>query len=757
MAALWDSYAANPDAHPNLPNNSFAGYRRGEAPLPDVPVVTRLSDWGGKADGQTDNTAAFKAAIAEAAQKGGGAIELGAGDYRVGGLIHLNRSGVVLRGLGPNQTTISFDKSLSDIVGSLKYNPAGNQKWAWMGGLIWVSPEDTFNGQGKLANPLLFSDNAADGRTSSDLIESWRPVSATPASGKLTSIDAPPLATLNAPAKVGDWKVQVADGANLRAGEFVLMAWTPDLENYALWKELAGHPLMDVYNWGGSKGLNKTSKLRWPVQIASVEGNTVTLTQPLRLEVRPQWNVQFEATGPTVQESGIENLTIKVLGAPLKVDHLKNAGSNGLYFNRAINCWAKNVTIENAENGVFMAQDKNITLTGLKIRGEVFLHHAISARYQTADVLVEDFSVEAPVMHGLNTEAFASGNVWSRGKMEHGTFDSHRKMPYDAIRTEITMSNDGRPGGNNDEGPFNGKRVVHWNIDITGDQGIYVNQPDAHSMGALVGVRGAPLDTSEGWGMVKGDKNTLVVAPGAPVQPANLYQAQLGLRRASRPWVGIARLFDGDIVTPGAVTLGAVANAGAGRRVERVDFLAGTPGAAGMGSTVASAGGAGRERTGEWRAQPGRYLLRARLTDDAGQQTLSAPVEVTVGRLAVLQESDPALQWSGEWKEVAVEGALGGQVKRAAKAGAEMTYRFKGTQVALYTQGRGGFSNSNEIDLYLDDKLVLSANPYYRKEVPSELFWSSGALTDGPHTLRVVAKKDNVSIDAVRAITTQEK
>ena len=32
--ALWKSYAAAPDTHANIPNCSFAGYARGEKPLP---------------------------------------------------------------------------------------------------------------------------------------------------------------------------------------------------------------------------------------------------------------------------------------------------------------------------------------------------------------------------------------------------------------------------------------------------------------------------------------------------------------------------------------------------------------------------------------------------------------------------------------------------------------------------------------------------------------------------------------------------
>ena len=54
---LFTSFTANPHDHPYLPDASYAGYRRGEVPLPIVPVVVNaVTAAGAVADGVTDNS-----------------------------------------------------------------------------------------------------------------------------------------------------------------------------------------------------------------------------------------------------------------------------------------------------------------------------------------------------------------------------------------------------------------------------------------------------------------------------------------------------------------------------------------------------------------------------------------------------------------------------------------------------------------------------------------------------------------------------
>jgi hypothetical protein len=92
---------------------SYAGYRMGEAPVPDVagPVydVTQ-PPYGADASGATDATTAIQTAINAAQSAGGGVVCLPAGLYRVSPqgsaayALRMNASGVVLRGAGVGQS-----------------------------------------------------------------------------------------------------------------------------------------------------------------------------------------------------------------------------------------------------------------------------------------------------------------------------------------------------------------------------------------------------------------------------------------------------------------------------------------------------------------------------------------------------------------------------------------------------------------------------------------------------------------------------
>jgi hypothetical protein len=508
---LWDAYVKAPNTNPNIPNNSFAGYHRGEAPIPQVPVVANVMDLGAKGDGTADDTAAFQSALAAAGKKGG-AILVPAGTYKVTGVLNLSNNGVVLRGEGPDKTTIEFQKSLTDSISPLSLS--GSSQWSWCGGLIWIGPADTFDASGKVVN----------GETSG--VNGWEYWHA----GDV-------IAEASGPAQRGDFTVPVTSTSGLKPGAMVLMTWE-NIADQSLLKAIAGHPLMDTFQWDSATWILQQSypRWQWPVQIKDVQGSSVTLVQPLRVDIRPEWKVAFRDLGTSVQEDGIENLKLK-LHAPMTHKHLQCVGWNGIYINRAYNCWVKNVQIESAENPIILASAKNVTVDGLSITGPEQNHHSIACRVNSHDNLIENFVIDGPmrVKHGINIEWLSSGNVYSKGRMMKGTFDSHRALSFDLIRTEITLRNDADgPGGADEAGPFLGAHVVHWNIDIENsprkDPGEFVNMPEALPMGALVGVRGAPISTKAAPAMPKGDKGTVIADEGQVPTPPNLYEAELKLR-----------------------------------------------------------------------------------------------------------------------------------------------------------------------------------------------------------------------------------
>ncbi len=91
---------------------SWAGYRNGNAPIPDVkgPVFEVDADREGKADA----TAAIQKAIDGAGERGG-VVHLRDGLYRIDGALTVGRPGVVIRGDGGEKTRLLFTKTgLSD-------------------------------------------------------------------------------------------------------------------------------------------------------------------------------------------------------------------------------------------------------------------------------------------------------------------------------------------------------------------------------------------------------------------------------------------------------------------------------------------------------------------------------------------------------------------------------------------------------------------------------------------------------------------
>lgn len=497
-AQLWAEYEKSPNTHPNIPNCSYAGYRNGDTPLPEPKVVASVKDCGAKGDGSTDDTAAFKTAIQKASDAGGGAVLIPAGTYALDGFVHLNRSNVVLRGEGSGKSILVFRKPLRDVIGPSMSGTSS--KYSWMGGLVWIGPAAGFSADGKITN---------------DFNERW--------SGTER------LAEVTQSAARGESTVKVASAAKLKPGQMVLMTWAIDLP---LLKHMAGHPLMEQYNWAKATGLTGQPKWQWPVEIAAVSGDTVTLKQPLRVDARTEWKVGFETTGPSVSECGVEGLTLRI-NNPLKNyafarNHLKDAGYNGIYFNKCWNCFVRDVVIENPENGLIHANAKNTTSTHFRIEGPAH-HHATALRSCSHDNLITDFAINSAPVHGLNTEDLSTGNVWRNGVVKNGTFDSHRAMSFESIRTNITINNNGKPGGAGSAGPLLGARVVHWNIRATGS-GEWVNQPDCISMGALVGIQGVPRDPKASWAMVEGDKNCIIADEGQTPAIKDLYEAQVKLR-----------------------------------------------------------------------------------------------------------------------------------------------------------------------------------------------------------------------------------
>jgi hypothetical protein len=420
-------------------------------------------------------------------------------------------SNVVLRGAGRESTILRFTRTLDD-----GYRPArqsnGNSRWSWTGGQVWFI--------------------AAERRARSESedyagTEGW--------------LLGDTLAEVGAASR-GQRTLLVSDTSKLRAGDLVVLECDnpPDA---TLLMHLAGDiPGTRSYDWpsrapqlvtGSGGQYIQYALLQWPVRIEAVLGTRlVKLAQPIRYDLRPGWPARLRALGPTVHDSGVEDLTIRNDVVAMTA-HNKHPGSNGVCFQAVHDCWARDVRVENCDLGFGFTTAKSNTLTRVTVGGRS-AHHSFACRMQSHDNLVDDFEIEAftvpvpagAVHHGLNLEGLSSGNVWRRGTMAEGTFDSHRALPFENARTNIALVNNGRVGGSAASGPLFGARIAHWNIRVTGGSPYAITIADVAPRSLTVGVQGTTGTVSELAPDFTGDLENLLADHGTRPRVTDLYAAQ---------------------------------------------------------------------------------------------------------------------------------------------------------------------------------------------------------------------------------------
>jgi hypothetical protein len=516
VPVIWEEFTRTPLTHPQIPYIGRAGYRAGTARLPRPRVVADVTDYGAVPDGTTDCAPAINRALAEAGRAGGGTVLVPPGTYRIDGLIRIGHSGVVLRGAGSGRTTLYATKNLTELIGVYGSRYGGDKSsWSWAGGLIWLAPEARWN---SLVAAIRAQDWPFEGWTGNRRDE-WTT-----------------LTTLS-PARQGDRTVTVADPSRLRPGRLVLLRLADDADHTLLEHMAGGGPGPEAYRWDDKTKLLSYVPYEWPVRISRVHGRTVTLERPLPLDVRPEWDPRLTTHAEELTGSGVEGLTLQAVQTQ-QSPHLLDKGYNGVVLQCAYDCWVDDVTVRHVDNGFGLVAASACTLRRTRVAGRGS-HHPYFCREGSHDNLIEDFTIEkrtvpAPPgtqLHGINVEGLSSYNVWSRGEMQMGTFDSHRGLPFADVRTDITVNNDGRHGGDASAGPLFGARFTHWNIRVTNGRAGLMKIDELAPWSATVGI-----DEVTEFGQIDvpdftGDLHSRLELYGTTdvVRPRNLYEAQRAL------------------------------------------------------------------------------------------------------------------------------------------------------------------------------------------------------------------------------------
>lgn len=477
-SALWGEAGERWSQDGRLPDFSFAGYRRGEKPLPVLDTTHNVRDFGAVGDGEHDDSDAFLKAIAAV---DAGVIFIPEGRFVITQLIVIDKPNIVLRGAGPDKTTLYFPTPLNDIVPNWGATTGGRRtsNYSWSGGFITIRGDYQ-------------SDRLADIS------------SATRRGGNTIVVDDP------APFAVGqEVEIQVKDDEK---------------------DSLAMH-LYDEDPRVGIENLKRRTKASIVTRITAIDGAQITLDRHLRFDLRPEWQPAVHRFEPTVTECGIEDLRFEYPNTPYK-GHFTELGFNAFAITRASHCWVRNVHVHNADSGGFVSGVFN-TVDGITFTSEREIdkgrratgHHGMTLK---DDSVCTRFEFQCKFVHDV-TVSGSAGSVYSNGRGVDMSFDHHCRAPHGNLFTNIDVGKGGevwRSGGGAALGAHCGARGTFWNIRAEKPMA-----PPGENFGPwslnLIGVNlGLPeaTDLTKRWYEHNGTEGVL---------PLNLHEAQLARRLSS--------------------------------------------------------------------------------------------------------------------------------------------------------------------------------------------------------------------------------
>lgn len=477
-SALWGKDGEKWSPTGRLPDFSFAGYHRGEAALPNVPVAANVRDFGAKGDGQHDDSHAFKDAIEKTPK---GAIEIPPGRYLITQILDIKKPDIVLRGAGPAKTTLYFTKNLQELRPNMGATTSGRptSNYSWSGGFLWL--------RGSFGKQEL-----------------------TPISGG---------------AKRGEFRFTVAKPQALKVGQTVEIHQRDTTDNSFC-------ELLYAADAGNTAKIHNNTRAQLTARITHIDQNSITIDRPLRFDLDPRWQPRLLRFAPTVKEVGIEGLRFEFPPIPYG-GHFTELGHNAIAFTEVADCWVRDVQIDHSDSGIFCSGRFN-TFTGIVFKSERPVdkglkctgHHGVDISGGD-DNLFTRFDFQTRFVHDITVSASAAGNVFSDGTGVDLCLDHHKRTPHANLFTALDAGAGTRLwrcGGGDALGKHAAAYSTFWNIKAQRPQ----TWPPDNFGPDLMNLVG--LQTTQ---------PTLTAPTGKwfeaiTVTPANLHQAQLN-RRLARP------------------------------------------------------------------------------------------------------------------------------------------------------------------------------------------------------------------------------
>ncbi len=476
---LWGPDGRKWDRAGRLTDFSYAGYHRGEKPLPELEPDISVRDFGAVGDGKADDTAAFKKAIEAGAGK---VIHIPAGRYVITDLLEIRTSGTKLLGDGPDATVLYFPRPLNDIRPNWGATTTGQRtsNYSWSGGFILVAG----------------------------------------------SLDRRHLADVTAPAARGDTTLSVSSTEHISVGDFIRLDLHDDGDKTLTHHLYAGDP-------GNVSKLSRVT-VRFGAKVTAVDAaaKRITIDRPLWTDVRGGWKPALYPDRSSVEEAAVVGINFEFPVTKYQ-GHFTEVGFNPLAMSGVRNCWAARLRITNADSGPFI-NGRNVTLRDILLEThrpddghKQHGHHGITLTGQ--DCLLEWFEIGCRFRHDITMSRGSSGNVVHGGKAVDLALDHHKYAPHNNLFTDIDAGGGGRLylcGGGADLGRHTAAYFTLWNI-RSRETIEWPKRGWGPDMMTIVGVRsadGPTLDPRGRW--------FEPIDPQA-LTPSNLYKAQLERRLGS--------------------------------------------------------------------------------------------------------------------------------------------------------------------------------------------------------------------------------
>ena len=468
-----------------LPDYSYAGYRRSERAVPEVTAASHkafdVTAFGAVADDGKSDRDAVLAALAAAHRHDGPAVVLfSPGTYLLSEKadlgkppIVINRSHIVLKGSGVAKTSLVFTES------------------------------------------PLFGKPLIQIRSSSGKSDYWRGDRMLP--GKVVK-------------QLDLFAVEVSDPSGMEPGMQVnlnarMIAQSPSTKEF-----FAPHEVpKGIFERHGGK-LTDIFELH---VIQSVVGNKVTFAEPIHLEVPYHEEIVIRALDNTVEECGIEDLSL-VGNYRHQFKHHSGARFGEDYrmiaLDHVFHSWVRRVRF------VDYSQAIRTWLCGFNTFSDILLegnagHMSItsSSSYGNFFAYIREY---ADTHHGLGVSRSGVNSVFLRC-VQYASMEAHCGYP----RATLYDLNEGRftpRGGGAKFFPMHDKGLAFWNWRVT-EPGTFDFWPLGKAYGyflrpVVVGLHGEPFEIP--------DQETDLAAyesPGTPVTPDSLFEAQLADRLGALP------------------------------------------------------------------------------------------------------------------------------------------------------------------------------------------------------------------------------